>query len=190
MTNLNLYVLDLETTHLVPDSGQIVEVGVARVDLERWKVYPEYGRVVHCLLDDKERYSWVFQHTDLTPEEVEASPNTAWSVSNDLTWHFFMKGIFTSYYEGFDFKWLSEKWNICPNLTLDIKDMVEEDYGERLHAEEAYRIYCPGNPARLPDLKEDHRALSDAVMESYILLALCRKDGAYKRKIMDDLVRE
>lgn len=187
---LNLYVLDIETTDLDPNCGHLIEVGIARVDLERQKAFAEYGSVISCKLNADERQAWVFRNSDLTPEDVESSPHTGWGICNDIQWHYMPRGVFTSYNQDFDFLWLDEKWRLKPRLTLDIMEAVQDHYGRRLKAEAAYRYYCPENPARLPDLNEDHRALSDAVMESYILLALCRKDGAYKRKIMDDLVRE
>lgn len=189
-TKLNLYVLDIETTDLEPARGRIVEVGIARVDLERRKVFAEYGSIVNCRLNADERQAWVFEHSDLTPEDVETSPHSGWAIANDIQWHYMPRGVFTSYNESFDFPWLNEKWRIMPNLTLDIMEAVKDNYGRRLSAEAAYRYYCPENPARLPQMTEDHRALSDAVMESYILLALCKEDGKYSRYIEQDLVTE
>lgn len=187
--NASLYVLDIETTDLDPQKGRIVEVGVARVDVYRQRVYPEYGRVINVKLRPEERAAWVFENTSLTPDEVESSPYSGWSVNADIQ-EYMHRGVFTSYNKPFDFTWLNEKWKIYPETTLDIMEMVEEHYGRHLKAEAAYRYYCPENPARLPQMTEDHRALSDAVMESYILLALCKENPKYGTRILQDLVRE
>lgn len=183
----DLYVIDLETTHLEPWAGHIVEVGICRVDLGRRCVFPEYGRIVNVDLDEDEKKAWVFQNTDLTPDDVEQSPY-GWPIIAFELQRLMMHGVFTSYNQSFDFGWL-EQYGIMPDFTADIMDMVTDDYGRRLSAQAAYRYYCPDNPARLPQSTEDHRALSDAVMESYILLEMC-KSGIYRRTVLNDLVTQ
>lgn len=44
-----IYVLDTETTGLgsIPDGEKVLEVGIARVDLDRQKIYPEFNRIIH-----------------------------------------------------------------------------------------------------------------------------------------------
>lgn len=43
-----IYVLDTETTGLggALEGDVIVEIGISRVDLDREKVYPEYGKII------------------------------------------------------------------------------------------------------------------------------------------------
>lgn len=184
-----LYVLDIETTDLDPKAGYIVEVGLCRVDLDRLKVYPEYSKVINHCIEPEERNAWIFNNSTLTVEDVQTAPWTGWRVCyelEDLAKH----SVFTSYNKSFDFQWLYDKWRLLPRTTHDIMDMVTANFGRRLSAQAAYLAYCDDNPARLPNRTEDHRALSDATMESYILCELCRINEHYREMILNDLVEE
>lgn len=174
----NIYVVDIETTGL---SGQlagdaVVEVGISRVDLDARKVYAEYGAVVRQILTHEQAGSWVFKNTTLTPREVMTSPYSICDVSRVLRSRFSGSIPVTAFNRVFDIdKFLSKPpflWR--PHFAPCVQEeatYVMHRVGDWVSAQKAYDVLCPDNPANLPDGREEHRALSDAVMEGYILLA-------------------
>lgn len=177
----SIYVLDTETTGLqgIDHGDKVVEVGIARVDVDRGKVFPEFGRIVHAELQPEERNAWVFQHTDLEPEDVENAPWTLNQVGRSLI--YYESEVFTSYNEDFDFsRFLNHSpWSFLPKLAPCIMEETAARYspdGGWFSAQAAYNLLCPDNPAGLPDGKEQHRALSDAVVEGYILVRLLEQN--------------
>lgn len=184
-----LFVIDIETTDLEPDRGNIVEVGIARVDLLGRRVYPEYSKILRQDLTDEESDAWVFHNSSLTPRDVSRSPWTQSDVLLDLV--FYQRvGMFTSYNQKFDFGWLATKLHLDFWTVSDIMDLCTEIQGRRWSAQSCYLEYCADNPANLVDSKEEHRALSDAVMESYILLAVCERNPTVRTSLINRLQRD
>lgn len=183
-----LYVLDTETTGLGGAllGDKIVEIGIARVDLEHGRVFPEYGKVINQDLTDEQKQSWVFQNTNLTPEDVKSSP---WSIDDivlDLTTY--QTGVFTAYNVSFDFDQYLRypPYHFCPKLAPCIMCECADRYngGRWFRAQEAYDLLCPDNPANVPDGIEQHRALSDAVLEGFILLRYLEDNPEAKSRYM------
>lgn len=183
---LDLLVVDIETTGLLGalKGDRVVEVGVARVSMKTKKVYPFYSAIINRALIHDERVSWVFENTDLEPDDVEASPHTIKSVVMDMRRIASLGIPMTSYYRQFDFDmFLSMPPFSLPAVPAPcIKEQAKRLLGPGVtgrgpSAQVAYDHFCPDNPARLPNGKEEHRALSDAIMEGYILLAMCEKSG-------------
>lgn len=184
-----LFVIDIETTDLDPEKGQIVEVGIARVDLVKKRVYPEYSKIVRQSACDFSPDSWVFKNSTLTSADVIRSPWTMSDVMLDLVFYQRL-GMFTSYNQAFDFVWLTTKLGLDFWTVSDIMDLCTDLNGQRLSAQGCYYRLCQDNPANLPNYKEEHRALSDAVMESYILLAVCDEEPKVRGRILDALMRD
>lgn len=191
----NVYVVDIETTGLMGQlaGDAVVEVGIARVDLDTKKVYAEYGAVVRQILTPAQADSWVFHNTDLTPAEVRTSPYSICDVTRVLRTRFSGSIPVTSYNRVFDIDlFLSQPpylWrpNLAPCIKVSVGNYLSSD-GRWISAQAAYNQLCPDNPAKLPFAREEHRALSDAVMEGYILLALCEKSPDFDN-IYDDAIR-
>lgn len=188
----NVYVLDTETTGLngAAAGDKVVEIGVSRVDLDRGKVYPEYGRIVRQELTETEKNAWVFQNTDLTPEEVENSPYSVFACMCPLALYGRGDFPFTAYNRAFDFDLFLSKapYSFEPRkMAPCIMETCAGLYngGRWFRAQEAYDMLCPDNPAGVPDGKEEHRALSDAVLEGYILLAVCEDDEDTKESYLE-----
>lgn len=176
-----IYVLDTETTGLqgIAYGDKVVEVGIARVDIDREKVYPEFGRVVRQDLSPEEKNAWVFANTDLSPEDVGSSPWDTATVGRALI--YYESNIFTSYNEDFDFSRFMNKtpWSFYPKLAPCIMEEAAARYspeGRWFSAQAAYDLLCSDNPAQLPEGREQHRALSDAVVEGHILLRLLEQN--------------
>lgn len=182
-----LFVIDIETTDLDCSKGEIVEVGIARVDLVRKIVYPEYGKIIHQMNINED--AWVFKNTSLTPSEVYRSPWGQDDVMLDLVFYL-RQGWFTSYNQEFDFTWISEKLGLEFRRVDDIMDLCNALFDQPMSAQGSYYRLCQENPADLKDSKEEHRALSDAVMESYILLAVCEENPTVRTRLIDILSRD
>lgn len=185
----NIYVLDTETTGLggAVEGDVVVELGIARVDLDKNKVYPELGRVIRQELTPAQRSSWVFENTDLTPEEVEDSPWPVAAVRTELEQY--NRSIFTAYNREFDFdRFLVYKpWFFKPAFAPCIMHECADRYnsGRWFKAQEAYDLLCPDNPAGVDGGREEHRALSDAVLEGHILIRLCEKNPEIRKRYVD-----
>ena len=179
-----VYVLDTETSTVawsdgVPD-GHIVEIGVARVDLDELKVEPLFGTIVRDAKASKN--AWVFRNTTLTREEVLEKGNEPDEVANTLG-RMLLGCEVTSYNIAFDkmmlerdMPMLAESFHWGQDIMIQAS-LVEEI--PRTHggsdrwprAEASYNYLCPDDPCNLKG-HEMHRAIADAEMEGYILLEL------------------
>ena len=175
---LNLYVLDTETTGLQgAPIDSVVEIGIARVDIDRCKVYPEWTRIINApLTEQQKKEAWVFNNTDLTPDDCLYSPYFTGMVADELNCTYSGEP-FTAYNREFDFdKFLSkDPWHFHAGYLPCLMETTRQCLnitGRWLKAQEAYDILCPDNPAQLPEGREQHRALSDAVCEGWIMLRL------------------
>ena len=74
---------------------------------------------------------------------------------------------------------------MAPCIKLSCADRYAD--GRWFKAQEAYDLLCPDNPANVPDGKEQHRALSDAVLEGFILLRYLEDDPDGLRAYMTAL---
>lgn len=184
----NIYVLDIETTGLQGAlfGDKVLEVGVARVNLDVGKVYPEYSKIVYSPLTDSDKGCWAFENTTLTPEDVAHADYSPTRIARQLDDLYHCKP-FTSYNRAFDFDkfmsippWSSE-WTagFAPCLKEIYAEYFTDD-GRWVSAQVAYNTLCPDNPSGLERGRELHRALDDAVMEGHILIRMCEKNDALR----------
>ena len=191
-----VYVLDTETTGLYgAPKDVVVDVGITKVSLRKGTVEDSYSSVLGYDTsdwDDYRRNAWIFQNTDMTLEMVEDAPD-AMDVIRDV--RSMLKGkTVTAYNIGYDFgKFLNlEPWNmskvcvLCNDIMLAAKDVCKlpsQYYGREYRypkLDYAYEHIVSGDPAEIHG-KQDHRALSDARMASYLMIQMYR-DGTYKPK--------
>ncbi len=189
----DIYVIDTETTGLkgAPEDV-VVDVGITRVDLSDGTVEDIYSSVLGYDVDqwdDYRRNAWIFENTDMTLEMVAEAPN-AMDVIDRVRRILKGKRV-TAYNIGYDmdkFLYL-EPWNMrglftpCADIMLaatQVCKLPSQYYGRSYRYPKlnyAYKTIVEGDPAGICGV-QDHRALSDARMASYLLLQM-RADGTY-----------
>ena len=182
---MRVFVVDTETTGLCGcDRGdRVVDIGIVEVDTERGTVMPVYSEIVGYDISDwteDQKNAWIFSHSDLTLDMV-ARAEPLEEIARDV--RLILNGnVAASYNEAFDFdKFLFKSpWNVdcalAPDIMLRAHRLIDGDHlfsdgSSWPKLETAYRGLCPDDPAHL-DGPQAHRALSDAVVASYVMLAL------------------
>jgi len=188
-----IYVIDTETTGLEGHPRDVVvDMGICSVNMALGKVNDIYSSVVgHDISgwSDAMRHAWIFENTDLTLEMVSNAPSIS-KVVKDV--ECILKGRnVTSFNVAFDMdKFLyNSPWNmkgtfnLMPDIMIVAKDVckIPSPYYERKYAfpklNVAYDMIVMGDPAGVGGI-QDHRALSDARMASYLMLQMHR-NGDY-----------
>jgi DNA polymerase III epsilon subunit-like protein len=187
-------VVDLETTGLSA-KDQVVEIGVAKVNLERGEVRKFYHSVIGH--DDIDHNSWIFHNSDLKYEEVKEATNAnryTKVVADEVHDRIMadapiLPAKVTSFNVSFDFGnyLLYEPWHFdsedyditeCVMLAATPVCQLHSPYGygykwPRLH--EARRKILDPLDIRKYDIKDEkHRALDDAYLAGHILLEMNR----------------
>ena len=182
---MRVFVVDTETTGLCGcDRGdRVVDIGIVEVDTERRTVMPVYSEIVGYDISgwsEDQKNAWIFSHSDLTLDMVSRAEPLE-EIARDV--RLILDGnVAASYNEGFDFdKFLFKSpWNVdcalAPDIMLRAHRLIDGDHlfsdgSSWPKLETAYRGLCPDDPAHL-DGPQAHRALSDAVVASYVMLAL------------------
>lgn len=189
-----IYVIDTETTGL--DGGPkdlVVDVGICSVDISKGTVKDVYSSVVGYDVTewaDHRSKAWIFENTDLSLDDVSAA-RPFLKIKEDVV--AILRGkVVTSYNVPFDMdKFLfREPWclrgtfNICTDImkaATGVCKLPSEFYGASYRfpkLDHAYRTIVKGDPAGIGG-KQDHRALSDARMASYVMIEMYRS-GNYR----------
>jgi DNA polymerase-3 subunit epsilon len=189
-----IYVLDTETTGLEgAPKDLVVDVGITRVSLRRGTVEDCYSSVLGYDVDewdDYHRNAWIFQNTDMTLDMVAEAP-PAMKVIEDVRRLLRGKTV-TTYNMAYDLdKFLyQEPWNMrgtfkpCFDIMLaatKVCKLPSQFYGREYRypkLDHAYSTIVEGDPAGIEGV-QDHRALSDARMASYLMIKMFR-DGTYR----------
>ena len=188
-----IYVLDTETTGLkgAPEDC-VVDIGIARVNLESGEVREAYSSVLGYDVDrwnEYRRTAWIFENTDMSLDMVRAAP-PAEDVIADVRKLLKGKNV-TSYNVAYDMgKFLYKApWSMrrvfdeANDIMLAAKDVCKlpsQYYGRDYRypkLDYAYETIVEGDPAEIHGT-QNHRAYSDAVMASYVMIQLYR-DGQY-----------
>lgn len=191
--NEEIYVLDTETTGLkgAPDDV-VVDIGITKVDLNKGTVEEVFSSVLGYDVDEWDDYlknAWIFENTDMTLEMVRDAPHAMYVI--DKVRGLLRGKLVTSYNVAYDMdKFLyKEPWNM-KGLFMEARDIMLEaskvcnlpnfygfDEPRYPKLDYAYAHIVKGDPAGING-KQDHRALSDAVMASYLMIQLYN-DGHY-----------
>lgn len=189
-----ILVLDTETTGLkgAPDDV-VVDIGITKVSLSKGTVKELYSSIVGYDVDewnDYRRNAWIFENTDLTLDMVAEAPPLIHVMDSVRR---ILKGKWvTSYNVAYDFdKFLyREPWSLkgtfyqCKDIMIAATEVCKfpsEYYGRQYRypkLDAAYaKILDDRDPAGIAG-DQKHRALSDAVMASYIMIEMWR-NGEY-----------
>jgi DNA polymerase-3 subunit epsilon len=180
-------VIDTETTGLKgAPIDKVVDIAVCRVTLGSDKVDVIYSSVVGhdtSTWGSELRRSWIFENTDLTLEMVNKAPAEA-QVIKEVT-DILKDANVTSFNFAYDFnKFLYlEPWSLrdrfvpfkcimeASKVVCKLPGLYEDYKWPKLG--EAYSMIVKGDPANVNGIQA-HRAQSDAVIASHILLELYR----------------
>ena len=182
-----VYVLDTETTGLFGSpKDKVVDIAICKVTLGEDNVETIYSSVVGhdtSNWNDDLKHAWIFDNTDMTLEMVDNAPPES-QVINEVKKLLDGKNV-TSFNFSYDFnKFLyREPWSFRSKIVpfrcvmMASKDVCKipglyEDY-KWPRLDEAYSYIVKGDPAGIEGIQK-HRALSDALMASHILLELDR----------------
>jgi DNA polymerase-3 subunit epsilon len=189
-----IFVIDTETTGL--DGGPrdlVVDIGICSVDISKGTVKDVYSSIVgYDVTDwgDHRAKAWIFGNSDLTLDKVAAA-KPLFKVKEEIVTLLRGKAV-TAYNVPFDMeKFLfREPWNlrgvfnVCTDImkaATDVCKLPSDLYGVRYKfpkLDHAYRAIVSGDPAGVGNI-QDHRALPDARMASFIMVEMCR-NGNYR----------
>ena len=158
-------VIDIETTHLEPSKGHIVEIGICCVNLETKRI----SRVLDTTIcppcePDEYRDAWIFSNSDLSIEKVLLSQSI-----EDI--RDFLQDILdmfpvTCYNTAFDLEYLRHYgFTIKLELPCLKKTIADKKFNGRWQKfENVFNQFCKN------DYKEAHRGYRDAFDESLFSL--------------------
>lgn len=179
---MNILVIDIETTSFLKTGGKIIEIGAVSLDLETGYVEEQFNSLLREPgLTARDRDAWIFQNSDLTVEDVRnAEPSDVVLARFQEVVDRFPDGV-TSFNRSFDIDFLVSrgikfgKLQPCPMQVSTNICKILSPYGYKWPSVvECYAHFFPEY-----EYSEAHRALSDAVDESVIVLYLY-KYGHYK----------
>lgn len=184
-----IYVLDTETTGLEgAPKDLVVDIGITKVSLRSGIVEDVYSSVLGYDVDqwdDYHRNAWIFENTDMTLDMVADAP-PAMKVIEDVRRILRGKTV-TAYNIAYDMdKFLyHEPWNLRGTFTpcndimiaaMDVCKLPSQYYGRQYRypkLDYAYSHIVEGDPANIHG-QQNHRALSDAQMASYVMIQMFR----------------
>lgn len=171
--NNEIVVVDIETTGFLKQHGLIVEIGMVKLNLNTGKRTIIYDELVkEDEFDKTHQNAWIFNHSDLTFEDVLEAPPLNHGVLQDL----FNTYPATAYNKRFDFDFLKSRGLQINELDCPMKlstplCKLPGYYGYKWPTvEEAYDYFFKDNT-----YVEQHRACDDALHESEIVWELYKQ---------------
>jgi DNA polymerase-3 subunit epsilon len=167
-----IIVLDLETSGFDHNKDVIFECGIAGLDLDTGTVRPLLDlpmREPH--LAGRHKDSWIFRHSDLTPERIRTAPSSALAFKTIQYYIDNSYGV-TAFNKKFDFGFLQHRgvelrrpWQ-CPMLQATDVCNIPGQFGKAKwpSVQEAWEFFFP-----FEFFIEAHRGCDDAVHEAKIV---------------------
>jgi DNA polymerase-3 subunit epsilon len=178
-------IIDIETTGFI-GRGSIVEIGIASLDLDTGKVKIVFDSLCCEDVFDKKHYTkplgWIFENSDLTPEEVWEAPRFL-DIKEEVQDLISSHAAVTAFNRTFDFKFLESRDFIieskaqCAMQAAHPICKIPNRSGRKGYkwpnVEEAWKFFFPE-----VEYYEKHRGGDDARHEAYIVYELW-KLGAF-----------
>jgi len=172
---MEILIVDIETTGYLVKTDAIIEIGLVLVNTDTNEIKPLFNQVVKDDLFNinKHKNAWIFQNSDLTPEEVQNAKLLKEHYEEIQS--LFDKYPVTAFNKSFDVRFLETKafkLNHIKCLMMACVDYVylkdKRGNKKRPSVQEAYDHF-------FPDEKyiEKHRGADDALHEAKILLKMC-----------------
>lgn len=164
-----LHVVDLETTGLYPGRDDIVEIGIAKLDLESGKISKVFDQVIKPK-GEYNQDAWVFYNTSLTTKDVdEAKPLEAYFAE---LFPVLANNLVVAYNASFDVGFLRANGFDLPAVAIDPMEIAtnvlkipHHYYGYKFPKfQEAWNHYFG-----FDDYFEEHRAYDDAYHEAKLI---------------------
>ncbi|MFW9894713.1 MAG: exonuclease domain-containing protein [Candidatus Thorarchaeota archaeon] len=174
-----MVVVDCETTGLDPFYDLIVEIGIVNLDLSTGRITVLFDSLVkEQMLGEDHRYSWIFENSDLSFDEVVNAP-----LLKDLIpriQSIFNQSSVTAYNKSFDLGFLKSRGVDVPNelpcIMKTATNIIKIPFlrGNKKYkwpsCQESYEYFFPAT-----DYIEKHRAADDAIHEAMILYEIFKR---------------
>ncbi|MEJ2127073.1 MAG: 3'-5' exonuclease [Candidatus Bathyarchaeota archaeon] len=181
---MEILVIDLETANINSKQNPwslkntlICEIGIVNLNLDTGEIKPIFNQT--CKENDcPDPHSWIFNHTDLTYDEVSNSTHFE-EVKKQIQPILESKPV-TSWNQRFDFKHLENPlrnlviptkfWDPMCTLNNFLKLNFRRNGYKWLKVTEAFRYFYPNKK-----WKQNHRAIDDAQIEAEIIFEAVNK---------------
>ena len=176
---MNVAVLDVETTGLIPLYDLIVEIGIVELNLLTGETQVLFDSVVRePKFGEEHKNSWIFENSDLTFDEVKNAPSFD-EIIPELQ-EIFNEYCVTAFNKSFDLGFLKARGiNVpyeLPCIMLAATNILKIPFlrGKKEwkwpNCQEAWNFFFPNSY-----YIEKHRALDDALHEAMILFEIYRR---------------
>lgn len=163
-------VIDIETTHINPNLGMIIEIGFCFLELNKGEIIPGWNIICQEYGYKIDENAWIFYNSDLSPDDIRNAPYLN-EFKKELQLILDMYPV-TCFNHNFDLVWLRargfkiKKTFFDPMIKLTPIMRIPHDYYIYKYpsVEEAWRYLFPDI-----EYKEKHRALDDAMHEARII---------------------
>lgn len=180
---MKIYVVDTETDNVKPQYANILEIGMACVDLSSGNIELLFDSLVCPPGPEAWCDCWFMNHAGIDPKLVRAAPK--FTDIKDGIEAYLSLGPITAFNLSFDLQVLNKHYVRAPMtwpcLMLTTKDILKLPgrYGDWKYPKfsEAWSFFFPTEP-----FEEKHRAGDDALHEAKLALALYQR-GYFKRQI-------
>ena len=168
--NLEIIVLDIETTALRSSQGHIVEIGVVLLNLDTLQITPLMNEIIKETTE-LDRDAWIFNNSSLNYETVLEKGKSIEEVREKLQ-TLFDQYPAAAYNCSFDFGWLRSRGfrieRTLPDPMILMTDIcqIENYYGYKWPSCQESLDYWNINET------EPHRAAGDAALEARIIVEL------------------
>jgi len=178
---MKIGVIDTETTHLKPQFGSVVEIGIVELDSDNGNIVEIFDAIVQgsifCSNPDLHKNAWVFKNTSLKYDDVCSSYNV--KKYRDELQEIFDRLPMTAFNRDFDIGFMKSEgfkfMELMPCIMLSAQPILKlpGKYGNYKYpsAQEAWNYFFPDNL-----YKETHRALDDAHHEAQILYEMIKRN--------------